>query len=89
MIDVVVVYDRSSAQLPEKFDYTNDAPAAFAKRLERELAYRDFPDFEVVLLSAATFDDLKMSHARYFNPQSISARELGNLSKEILKRRAS
>jgi len=89
MIDVVVAYDRASARLLEQHVYTSDAPSAFAKRLELELAYRERPDVEVVLLSAATYEDLKVSHARYFDPQSISASQLEALSHEVLKRRAS
>jgi hypothetical protein len=89
MIDVVVAYDRSLARLLEQNVYTDDAPAAFAMRLERELAYRDRGDVEVVLLSAATYEDLKVSHARYFDPSAISATKLEQLSSDALKRRAS
>jgi hypothetical protein len=89
MIDVVVAYDRTAAKLLEQIEYSDDAPAAFAKRLELELAYRDRPDVEVVLLGAATFGDLKISHARYFDPQSISATKVEQLSRDMLERRAS
>jgi hypothetical protein len=72
MIDVVVVYNRSVARVTEQNIFTNDSPSAFAKRLELERAYRKQLDVEVVLVSARTFDDLKLSHARYFDPESIS-----------------
>lgn len=72
MIDVVVVYDRSVARVIEQNMFTNDSPSAFAKRLELERAYRKRLDVEVVLVSAQAFDDLKISHARYFDPESIS-----------------
>lgn len=89
MIDVVVAYDRGAARLIEKTIYFDDAPAAFEKRLERERAYRGNTDVEVVLLSAAKLDDLKVSHARYFDPSSISAKNLNPLIERVLSRRAS
>ena len=73
MIDVVVVYDRSKASVIEQEVYSDDVPAAFAKRLELERAYRKRGEVEVVLVSALTLDDLKVSHARYFDPASIRA----------------
>lgn len=72
MIDVIVVYDRSAASVIEQQAYTDNAADAFKKRLELERAYRERLDVEVVLLSAVAFDDLKISHARYFDPASIS-----------------
>jgi hypothetical protein len=71
MIDVVVVYDRSAASMIEQTVYTDDSAAAFAKRLELERSYRKRTDVEVVLVSALSLDDLKISHARYFDPTSI------------------
>ncbi len=71
MIDVVVVYDRSAASMIKQEVYTDDSASAFAKRLELERSYRKRGDVEVVLLSALSFDDLKISHARYFDPVSI------------------
>ncbi len=82
MIDVVVVYDRSAANVIEQAIYSDDSPSAFAKRLELERAYRKRGDVEVVLLSARTIDDLKISHARYFDPESIDA----NRHKEEIER---
>lgn len=89
MIDVVVVYDRSAARLLEQTVYDDNGPAAFSMRLDRELAYRRNAHVEVVLLSAARFDDLKVSHARYFDPQSISATNLSPTIQRVLNRRAS
>lgn len=71
MIDVVVAYDRSAAAVIEEHIYVDQFSPAWAKRLELELAYRKRLDVEVVLVSACAFDDLKISHARYFDPDSI------------------
>jgi len=89
MIDVVVAYDRASARVLEQFVYSDDADAAFAKRLERELAFRERGTVEVVLLTAQNMDDLKISHARYFDPKAISADRLKSASEELTRRVAS
>ena len=86
MIDVVVVYDRSTASLLEQEIYTDEMPKAFAKRLELERAYRKRGDVEVVLLSANDVNDLKVSHARYFDPMSIGPEALKNVSDRLLNR---
>ncbi len=86
MIDVVVAYDRSSASVVEQALYTDDSQAAFAKRLELERAYRKRGDVEVVLVSAQSFDDLKISHARYFDPMSIRPDTLKLISERLLHR---
>ncbi len=83
MIDVVVAYDRTSAQVLEQITYTNEAKLAFAKRLELELLYRARTDVEVVLLRANRIEDLKLSHARYFAPESINTNELIRYSEEV------
>jgi hypothetical protein len=83
MIDVIIAYDRSSAQVLEQITYTDEPQRAFAKRLDRELAYRSQPDVEVVLLRADRLDDLKISHARYFDPGSI---DLARYSEELKRR---
>ena len=86
MIDVVVVYDRSAASVTDQVTYLDDATAAFAKRLELERAYRKRGDVEVVLVSARTFDDLKKSHARYFDPTPVRPDTLKLLSERLLNR---
>jgi hypothetical protein len=86
MIDVVVVYDRKSASMLEQIEFQDAPAAAFAKRLDRERAHRQHRDVEVVLVSANSLDDLKISHARYFDPQAISAEKL---SEELARRIAS
>jgi|GEM_PF-1250651 hypothetical protein len=87
MIDVVVVYDRSAARVVELKSYMGDRAAAFAQRLEFERAFRKRGDVEVVLLSASTMDDLKVSHARYFDPAAIRAdRETADRHKDDIER---
>ena len=89
MIDVVVAYDRATARLLEQFIFSDDPTTAFAKRLERERAFRKSPNIEVVLVSARSIEDLKISHARYFDPKSISADRLKLLSEDVTGRLAS
>jgi hypothetical protein len=87
MIDVVVVYDRSAARVVELKSYVGDPAAAFAQRLEFERAFRKRGDVEVVLLSASTMDDLKVSHARYFDPSAIRAdRDMADRHKDDIER---
>jgi hypothetical protein len=87
MIDVVVVYDRSSASVIEQQAYLDDPGAAFKQRLKLERAYRKRGDVEVVLVSGSTFDDLKKSHARYFDPGAIRAdRETADRHKDEIER---
>jgi hypothetical protein len=73
MIDIVVVYDRKVAAVIELKSYSGDSEAAFAQRLAFERAFRLRHEVEVVLVSGATLDDLKKSHARYFDPTAIRA----------------
>ena len=86
MIDVVVVYDRSTASVLQQVIYTDEMPRAFAKRLELERAYRKRGDVEVVLLSANDIEALKVSHARYFDPMSIGPETLKDVSDRLLNR---
>lgn len=86
MIDIVVVYDRSAATVIQQESYSDDSLSAFAKRFELERAYRKRGDVEVVLVSARTFDDLKKSHARYFDPTSIGPDNLKRISDQVLNR---
>lgn len=89
MIDVIVVYDRTQARVLEQLVYVEGhSDIAFAKRLERELAYRTRGDVEVVLLNARSIDDLKVSHARYFDPTAKSLDAKAS-SDEIARRLAS
>ena len=87
MIDVVVVYDRTTAMVIELKSYVGNSAAAFAQRLEFEREFRTRGDVEVVLLSASTMDDLRISHARYFDPAAIRAdRETAERHKDDIER---
>jgi hypothetical protein len=89
MIDVVIVYDRTAARVLEQHLFSGQPEAAFEKRLERERAFRTHQDVEVVLLNAASLDDLRVSHARYFDPGALSIESVRALSKRLVKRAAS
>jgi hypothetical protein len=86
MIDVVIAYDRSSASVIDQRVYTDESATAFRMRLELERRYRTQGNVEVVLLSATNIDDLKISHARYFDPTSIRADSLKKVSERLLNR---
>jgi hypothetical protein len=87
VIDIVVAYDRSSTTVVEQHEFPDDLSSALSVRLSLEIAYRTRPEVEVVLLGAASIDDLKKSHARYFAPETISAR-LRTLVDEAVKKGA-
>ena len=70
MIDVVVTYDRTAAVTIEAKEF-NDHRQALQYRLEREIYFRERTDVEVVLLRAASREDLRRSHSRYFAPELI------------------
>jgi hypothetical protein len=70
----------------EQFSYADKPEEAFAKRLDIELAYRSQLDVEVVLLRAERLEDLKVSHARYFDPDSIRPENLIRYSDELQRR---
>lgn len=64
----LIEYDRSSGKLlrdPLEFD-EDDRPKAQALRLEKELQEAGNLDREILLLEAASFDDLTNNHGRYF-----------------------
>jgi len=86
MIDVVVVYDRATASMLEEIIFVDDPQAAFEKRLERELTHRKNPQVEVVLLNARSREDLKISHARYFDPQAFSYDRMKERMDELARR---
>lgn len=64
----VIVFDRSKGEIVEDIIEFEDAEraAALAKRFELERSYKDHLDVEVVSLGAASVDDLKRTHTRYF-----------------------
>lgn len=75
MADVLIAYDRRKAQtLVER--WFEDATEARRERLALEIASLDQPDLEVVLLEAQTREDVRVSHARYFDPLAIGVDRL-------------
>ncbi len=60
----LLTYDRRQRRLLRTQEF---APGQYAEAnramLDKELAH---PELEIVLLEAASFDDLKLTHGRYF-----------------------
>jgi hypothetical protein len=69
----LLIYDRAAGRLmrQQRFDTSADAMRA---RFGAEAEFRAHPDVEVVALSAASEEDLKRTHGRYF----FSLTELAN-----------
>jgi len=65
MKQFLLVYRRSTGRLLECRELGGDAATGFRERVAAEKRESD-PDVEVVLLSAASFEALKRTHARYF-----------------------
>jgi hypothetical protein len=61
----LLVYDRSSGQLLRQRAFSDDASALRA-RFEAEREFEQQPHIEIVALSAASEQDLRRTHARYF-----------------------
>jgi hypothetical protein len=64
----LLVYDRAHGKL---LDDLREYPAserhqALQERFRQELAYRNQPDVEVVVLGAESREALKRTHSRYF-----------------------
>ena len=80
----VVEYERPTGTLRmcREFPYT-DYKAAAALRFERDLANREHPEVETVLLGADSLEALKITHGRYFYTVS----ELAGQMVEYLKRK--
>lgn len=74
----VVVYDRRRAQTREllRFD-AERSEVALSEWRRREHAELGNPDIEVVLFEAESEEDLRRTHARYFDlGEEIARREL-------------
>jgi len=73
MSHFLVVYDRSTGELRELTEFSDDqADRASQARLEQELAERTHPEVEVVVVTSPSRAALERTHARYFK----SVREL-------------
>jgi len=67
MSHFLVVYDRSTGELRELTEFSEDeTDRASRARLERELAERTHPEVEVVVLTSPSRAALERTHARYF-----------------------
>ena len=76
----LLVFDRSQARLLGLDEYSN-REAALAARFDAEKRHAESVDIEVVVLSAASRDELKRTHSRYFT-------EFGSLYRGSLDRLA-
>ncbi len=63
----VVEYERPTGTLRMCREFPETEYAAAAKlRFERDLANREHPEVEIVLLGAGSLEKLKVTHGRYF-----------------------
>lgn len=65
MSHFLVVYDRTAGELI-RLDRFDSASSAMQARFRAEAEMRGRKDVEVVALTAASEDDLKRTHGRYF-----------------------
>lgn len=67
----VIVFNRSKGEIVDSVIEFGDGDraAALAKRFELERMYSDRPEVEVVSLGAASLEDLKRTHTRYFKDE--------------------
>lgn len=61
----LLIYDRDAGQLVREEEY-DTAVAAMRARFVAETEFSDRDDIEVVALDAASKDELRRTHARYF-----------------------
>jgi hypothetical protein len=70
-------YDRRRGIL-ESMERFTDSAEATSRRFEMELVYLGQPSIEVVVLSAASEDDLRRTHSRFFRSLQQLTDQLGN-----------
>jgi hypothetical protein len=71
MSHFLLVYDRSTGELRELTEFSDDqADRARRERLKRELAERTHPEVEVVVVTSPSRKALERTHARYFKSVS-------------------
>ena len=73
MAHFLVVFDRPKGTVLREDEYA-DVADALKERFRTEKLYRANPDIEVVVLSAASREALRRTHARYFMTVSEIAR---------------
>lgn len=72
MAHYLLIYDRAAGQLIRKEQFATDAEA-LAARFAAETEYGVQPNIEILAISAASEEDLRKSHGRYF----LNSEELG------------
>ena len=79
MKQFVIVFDRRQGTILKSLEFSEARrEAALQRRFALEREYRDQPDVEVVALGAASMEDLKRTHTRYFKGELRKrARSLG------------
>lgn len=67
----VIVFNRSKGEIIDSvIEFSEgERSAALSKRFELERTYNSRPEVEVVSLGAASLDDLKRTHTRYFKDE--------------------
>ncbi|HST42448.1 MAG TPA: hypothetical protein VLK58_23210 [Conexibacter sp.] len=65
MSHFLLVYDRTVGQLMRQQEFATSVDAMQA-RFSAEAEFRGHPEIEIVALSAASEEDLKRTHGRYF-----------------------
>jgi hypothetical protein len=74
----LIVYDQRDGRIDILEEFSDvERDAALNRRFELELKHRSDPLIEVVVLGAASRDDLMATHARYF--KSVSELAEGGL----------
>jgi hypothetical protein len=63
----LLIYDRRAGEIIRHHRFPA-AKTALAARFEAEREFREDPDIEIVVLGAASWDALKGTHSRYFQP---------------------
>jgi hypothetical protein len=67
----LIVYDQQTGSIELLEEYGDDArEAALERRFQLESEHRSEPLIEIVVLGAATRDDLISTHSRYFKSVS-------------------
>lgn len=61
----VLIYDRRAGQLVRQEEHVSSQDAMRA-RFKAEVEFEDQPDIEVVALDAASEEELRRTHGRYF-----------------------
>jgi hypothetical protein len=72
MAHFLLIYDRAAGKLLREEQFETEADA-LAARFAAEKDYGVLPDVEVLAISAASEEELKRSHGRYF----LTSEELG------------